>query len=106
MVVLESIIGAIAFTVGAAGTWFFTKPSVNEKSEHKTETAVTNNIELQSRDKEPDTLMMAIVIILFILGVLRVFELCYFIYKRHYSNLKKRLTVRNVNNNNINTEQV
>lgn len=105
-ITITVVVGAVSFAVGAVGSWFFTKPTTIENSHRTTETAVTNTIEIQ-KEKQPDTLMIIVVIALIFLGVLRMMEFVYFLYKRHYVNLKKRFTSnRNVNGIATNVEPV
>lgn len=105
-ITITIIAGAASFAVGAIGSWFFNRPTTIENSHRTTETAVTNTIEIQ-KEKQPDTLMIIIVIALIFLGLLRMLEFVYFLYKRHYVNLKKRFTSnRNVNGIATNVESV
>lgn len=98
MVIITVVVGAVTFGIGALGAWLFTKPAA-DYSQRKTETAVNNIIEIQPKGNQPDIFMLIIVVSLILLGLMRIFEFTYFVYKRHYIKLKKRFT----NNNNVNS---
>lgn len=108
---VESIIGTVAFSVGALVTYVVSRYTGDSSPTNKTDNQIGNsintNIKLEEESTKDYTVHFEnIVIILLLLLIIRLIELGYFLFKRMYFNLKKKAhenLTRTVNNsNNIN----